>query len=751
MKMTGHRRMIILVLAFVITVIAPLQAAAAPKKEYVGDLYLAYGKNADSAKQALESKGFTPIEGNFNDSGDTYAMLGYKTTDDIRYAITDVAVMNMRGGYSVEDYQNMLKEKKSEIAGFLEEFMVVVKEYRANYEAGKTRAVYVHDLLNKYTDDDTGLKLGDLFLADTLQDKVGIQESVTAENKEKLPDLITIMLQGNTEVVKSVELLLAMATDPSDDTWLDRFSNLTFDDLLDNVAETQPRLNTEAKQMQYLDNIYGGIAEIIAADMASIKDQLTAYEASGLEIATATDEDIKKAFGDPESLEGDEAAECALAIQDWMTTGALYENLKAYEGGSFAEGELLDFFMEETDPDDAERLYPIVASLSEGQWYGLPFVSFEMQLRNAFADENSWKSQADSAKAAINGLEEMSVYANIDRDIYKDDGTVALTDKAIREKNTANGTTGTPLEQMDAFSMVTAISWAATAISGVVMLGAAAKVGIDAARVAHYNRIMDISAKSSNYELWTSSMYNRDRLTLGVRAGVDGNASALRSGAFLKYAAFATIALGLISATLTIIDLLRDTSVEQLPIPKYIVDNRSDAEGNDFSINYKAVECNREEYFGSGYSRQTGSSADLMADEGLQWLVLYVSRNSLAGNPILADFAVKEESQAPSGLTGNVHLIGEKGAVNIASGSFRNYNTFQKTINLISDNTLYMFYGISDTPKTYDESSGNMTATDLNSGTAALFGFGGMAIGAVLGAILSNMLRKKKESEAETA
>ena len=141
MKMTGHRRMIILVLAFVITALAPLQAAAAPKKEYVGDLYLAYGKDADSAKQALKDKGFTPIEGNFNDGGDTYAMLGYKTTDDIRYAITDIAVMNMSGGDSVEDYKNMLKEKKSEIAGFLEEFMVVIKEYRANYEAGKTKAI----------------------------------------------------------------------------------------------------------------------------------------------------------------------------------------------------------------------------------------------------------------------------------------------------------------------------------------------------------------------------------------------------------------------------------------------------------------------------------------------------------------------------------------------------------------------------------------------------------------------------------
>ena len=163
--------MLIIIMAVIMAMIAPLKAAAAPKNQYVGDLYLAYGKDAESAKQVLIDKGFTPIEGNFNDGGETYAMLGYTTTDDIRYAITDVAVMNMRGDYSVEDYKNMLKEKKGEIAKFLDEFMTVIKEYRANYDAGKTRAVYIHDLLNQYTEDDSGKKMGDLLIDDLVCDE----------------------------------------------------------------------------------------------------------------------------------------------------------------------------------------------------------------------------------------------------------------------------------------------------------------------------------------------------------------------------------------------------------------------------------------------------------------------------------------------------------------------------------------------------------------------------------------------------
>lgn len=739
-ELTRPRTSLIIALVIIIALITPLKAAAVPKKQYIGDMYLAYGKDAESAKQVLIDKGFNPIEGNLNDGGDTYAMLGYTTTDDIRYAVTDIAVMNMRGGYSVEDYRNMLKEQKADIAEFLNEFMTVIKEYRANYEAKKARAVYVHDLLNQYTEDDTGMKMGELLLADTLQDKVGVQKSITAENKDNLPDLVTILLQGNTEVVRSMELLLSMATDTADNTWVDRFSEITFDDLLDRVAEKQPKLNNVSKQLQYLDNIYGDLSQVIALDMVTIRDQLIAYEESGLQISTATEEDIKKVFGDPDALEGEQATASAAAIEEWVSNGSLYENLKAYENGNFKKGELLDFFMEETSEDDVERLYPIVASLSEGQWCGLPFVSFESLLKNAFADDKDWKSQANEAKAVIGELDELSVYANIDRGIYQDDGTVALTDKAIRERNTADGTTGSQKDKLDAMSISTLISWGALIISSMVTLRAVQKY---LPTILEANRLQSIIKSSfvNSGDAWLINQNARNSLrTLSEQTDLS------YAKAFIKYATFATIALGLITATLTIIDILRDTSVEQLPIPKYIVDSRTDSEGNNYSVNYKAVECNREEYFGSGYSRQTGTSADLMADEGKQWLTLYVSRNSLAGNPLLADFSVQESSDAPSGLAGNIHMIGEKGAVNIASGSFRNYSTFTKTINLISDKTLYMFYGISDTPKTYDESAGNMTASTFNSSTSALFGFGGMALGAVLGAVLAVMLRKKRET-----
>ncbi len=208
---------------------------------------------------------------------------------------------------------------------------------------------------------------------------------------------------------------------------------------------------------------------------------------------------------------------------------------------------------------------------------------------------------------------------------------------------------------------------------------------------------------------------------------------------------FATVAFAVASTVLTIIELCRVDEIEQLPIPNYLVDNYTDADGGSYSLNYKAVECNRMEYFGTDYTRQKGSSADLNADEGKQWLVLYASKNSKAGKPITPDFVVQESNTAPNGYEGGVHIIGEKGAVNVVSSAFKNYSTFSQTWQSIAgDYTRYVFYKLSSDVKTYDEAAGNMTASAVSGGMAAIFGFGGAAAGAILGVVVTVLVKRKK-------
>ena len=729
-----------LVLALAITFVMPLQSMAAGGK-YVSEVYVAYGKNAEEAKKTLQDKGFTPVEGNLNDRGKTYALMGYKTTNNIRDSITDLAVMNMNGDYSVENYKTLLKKQKADIAKSLEEFMSVIREYRANFKAGKTKAICAHDVLNKYTDDDTGMKMGDLLNSETLQDRVGVMKSIEAENPDKLPDLVTILMQGNAMVIKSMETLLSMAADTAENSWLDRFAESDYDTLLDAVEDERPDLNTDSKRTQYLENLYGEEAAALGMETLALRDRLSDYAAMDLKLDSATEEDIKNTFGD---IENDATA--MVNYDNWLSIGLIYEGLKNYEGGNYAAGELLDFFMEENDPEDTEIFIPMVAALSEGQRVGLPFVSFEQLLKFAFTSDEGWKEYVDKNKASFGEPEDVSVYQNIDRGLYKEDGSVAMTDSAQRAENTQTGTTGTQEEQMDTLSKITAISWAATAGCALVTLGTMA-IRYHFIKEAAYDNIVgwyDATYEAifdDNAYLDAQRTYNEPIIKLVDRARF----AVIISRIFMVV----TLAVAVVSAVLTIIDLCRDKSIEQLPIPKYLVDNYTDAEGGSYTLNYKAVECNREEFFGEGYTRQKGSSADLNADEGKQWLALYASKNSKAGKPLTPDFAVQESNTAPNGYEGGVHIIGEKGAVNVVSSAFKNYSTFSQTWQSIAgDYTMYVFYKLSNDVKTYDESAGNMKASAISSGKYAIFGFGGLALGAVLGAVVTVLVRKKKMTEA---
>ena len=468
MKTVKHFKAVIsLILVIVMALLVPAQAYGASNEgKYLSELYVAYGKDFPEAKKTLQQKGYTVIGWNLNNRGNTHALLGYKTTDNIRESITDIAVMNMSGDYSVEDYKTLLKSQKAQIAEFLEEFMAVIREYRANLKAGKEKAVYVHDLLNNYTDDDTGMKMGDLLNSETLQDKVGVAKSIEAENPDKLPDLVTILMQGNAQVIKSIEILLSVATDSADNSWLDRFAELDYDTLLDEVENERPDMNTESKRVQYLDNLYGEVAGALGADVEALRNKLSDYEAMGVLIESASDDDIRNAFGDINS-----DPEASIRYNDWLTIGTIHEGLKDYEGGIFKAGELLEFFLEDNDADDAEIFIPMAAALSEGQRAGLPFVSFERILSYAFTNNEGWKQFAKQSKTDFDGLTEISVYQNIDRDLYKDDGSVALTGAARRADNTADGTTGDKENKMDAISRITALSWAATIGSTVATLG----------------------------------------------------------------------------------------------------------------------------------------------------------------------------------------------------------------------------------------------------------------------------------------
>ena len=90
--------------------------------------------------QWLKSNGWEPVDGNFNAGKDNNvaAVMGIKCTNDPNNANTDMAVMNMAGGYSFSDYEDLLEEKRSEISEMVNDFMPAIQEFR---DISRTRAV----------------------------------------------------------------------------------------------------------------------------------------------------------------------------------------------------------------------------------------------------------------------------------------------------------------------------------------------------------------------------------------------------------------------------------------------------------------------------------------------------------------------------------------------------------------------------------------------------------------------------------
>ena len=770
----SKEKLIAVIVALAMLLMAPVQSwagaggsakAADNEKEkkgkYVSEVYTAYGKDEAAAKKVLEDGGYTPVDGSLNAKAKTYVMLGYKTTDDKAKALKDIALMNSKGGYSVGDYENILKEKKNEIAAYLKGVMTMVKEYRANYAKNDPQAILVHDTLNNFIEDDSGKKMGDLLLGDTLQDKVGIEESVTAENNEKLPDLVTIFMQGNSMNLDTIVTTLGMATGKAGESTVDEFADTTNEELKEEIEKKNPDMS-EVKQEQQLKGRYDDAAKLLVAEAQQMAKELKEYEKSDMNLEKADPEDIKEKLGDPEKNEKAQDVKKKNENMDWAVTAALYEALKNYEGGQFKKGELLQFIMETEENDDPERFYPLVASLTKGEKFAKAKVSLKAMLLGDMADEKDMKETVNEEKKDIKKIADVSVYNGVDRDIFLTDGSVALTDEAKRKKAEALGVDQNSKPFWDGFTIAAASAWAVTGVSLITYLAKAIPYSIGKSEFTYwfrqdlltfgveYKESLNLvktygSLENAFNEFVGKIQVDQEVMNFLEKRGMvrieeyydsylkeakllDGK---LRGVNLFKYA---TIALALVSAGITVVALLKNDEADLPPVPKYMVDSREGKDGKRKTINYLAAGSNGLTAFKES-KKNKGAFADTKAYEGSQWLTVYQTKDDSAGKPITPDFVVQSSKEAPSGYDVPLHIIGEKGASNLISAEYMNYSKYEKLRN--KNNSVYVFFKAS-------EDQG--TASAFSGGMIAIIAIAGVAVIALIAAMVR---RSKKNSISE--
>lgn len=753
------------ILSFIMALMIPVHAFASSvngsSAEYISEVKVGYGKKSADAENGL--KGYTILKdenGNYADlnqgsgggtgsKGSEFVFLGYKTTTDPNQAITDLAVMNMKGGYKIKDYESLMdNQMKSQIIPFVDNFHSALEEYRLNYSSdnakNKARAQYVHDCLNKLTDDDcAGAGLGDLLLAKTKYEMGDEYNALSDTEKNQHADILTIIAQANGKATLMFENLVTKAADSGDDTWLERMSNLEYDDMIDGTGLSPNKAKQELDKKYYDD----------ASDMLEMwnkfGEELGTYDSAKETFENFDQEAYQKAMDDMNNMDpnaDDETSEKIIEAYDeamqkyteylrCIELISIYEYLESIEYG---DGTLLDYF--KAEQDDPTALYPFIASLSDGQRAGLDFVSIHELAVSAITDEEGYASIND------NESDPVSIYEDVDRDIYKPGG-VALTSDAIRNdvtdiaEETKGGISGLTI----AMYVLTGVSAVAMIASKIVASRTMSAVRDLPARIQTYttNMIMTNQAvKSTFQEKLIAYGANRGRYVARSELEVAYGSASRRAAMCNKMAigcGVAMIILAGISVYLTWRDLTAKYKVDFSQIPAYIVDEKDitayNSKGEKIVIKnqsayYKAVETNRNE--GDDWYDILGTKSDLNGGVGKQWLALYSVKNE-AGMPILASSlkVVRNDANVPSGYETGIHMFGTETAANLNNPLY----TFSE------GTSAYIYFKTDENAK-----NTNDTGSIFTGGYMALAAAAGLGLG-ILGTVLVTKIKKKKKTD----
>ena len=780
---------------------APVMATSSTK--YISEVKVGMDKTVEGATKELLEEGYTILskDGEYADlnyeagsdaafaRGQKKVYLGYKTTTNPSEAITDLAVMNMRGGYSVRDYEQLMETRlKSEILPFVDRFIATLQEYRDNlnspYEKNKARAQYMKSMLNKLFDDDTLGLMGDLLVNETkyeLGDSA--YNALSEEEKKQHADIVTIVMQANGKIMLSMETLLTKATDTAETSWIDRLEDNTLDKLIEQLDEAGVDIT---EQDATLDRMYGDDAKKLLEKWDAFSHALLDYDEKANALA---------------NIEEDEYDDKIAAVEKYDENVGIEENIMALTDGISARAEvtntaldielvaahdrleevdydfddgatLAEFFAQDAsvfNGDGIRNLYPIVASLSAGQLAGLDFLSIQDLVTIATADETSYdlNELGDAAPG--------SIYEGVNREIFEK-GKVALTNKALRAEAMKND-----VVKDNPLSTTTYILWGATTITSIAMIAQWAKFSeiyepirrvaklkeaaiktyeaaalepdilyaqLKAGKITHMQYNIEVqklyTAQADAMEAlgaknMDEALENLDDMEEAIAPHLEKSRLAATLGALFTVAMAILAAYSIYS---TITELIDYYKVEYSPIPKYIVeetditetvDGVTTVKRND-SAYYQVAECNRKP--DSEFYDVLQNYADLNGDVGKQWLALYYVRQE-GHAPIKADslLVVKGTSNIPTGYSNlGIHNFETENAYNLTSA----------------------YYCYNDTPKgTYvyfqvDESAlpkASVAGSNFSTGTGFLFAGIGAVVGAGIGVAIMLVLAKRKETK----
>lgn len=663
---------------------------------YLSDLHMSQAKTAEEAKKLLTDNGYTVIDKNLNPDGESCVYLGYKTSGDVEDAITDISVMNMKGGYNISDYEHILKTAFDEYKASVVLFRTAAEEFAENYKAGKAEALLAYRQLNYYYDETPVLdEKGEAVLDEEGNAKITTTKmgDYMLSFPEKDEDFADILLKGNVNILNNIRSLLAMGVGKGD---------------------ILRRINDAAKDPAVYSKVeYYDLAKNICDSMASLSVMKASAEA------------------DFESINNDETIDqeskdvlLALPAQTLYTVVAVEGILSNIP---YKDTNLLDY-MGSTASPDYSAFYPIVEVLTKGQ----RALAETGQIVPVLLYDEVEMTQED-IEAQLLDIEEtyspQSVYLGADMELYE--GSFALTKSAV------NHETSTGMKWMtDIFGKAGSI-----VISSVIGLAGAVLAGASITYIAKAALRLpegwvrysgDVFKIDPTYEsVFQQYIYQVDDI---VQNAAENHRAMIAAGGGASsmeiVASTLGISIGLATLGLSIYSIIliaNSYKTEYTDIPINMVDVVETDSGSRF-IRYSVVDC-----FYKADGKVKTRAGDTNAYDGKQWNAIYYTKSYEAGKCMTSavDFPA---AQSDFGKYSPVRSFGENLCYDL--------NAFNS-----NDSTEKIFFAFSNSnnKKAADTAVPSVVGSIITFGVAAVSG----VLGVGLGMGIMGLINKRKKCKGE--
>ena len=722
---------IVLVLATLLSMVIPVSAARPGATQFLSELQMAQASTADEAKMMLISAGYKVIDKDLNPDSQVSVYLGYKTSTNVEDAITDIAVMNMNGGYGITQYDKILADTKNEYKAMIASYRVAANEFAENYKAGDKDAMLAYRQLNYYYIEKDGKKtyMGDYMLNFPTTDD----------------EFVDILFKGNLFVLNNIRSLLAMGTGESNVSIKDRVAELTHDQTIyDNM-----NYHVHAKKLYEM--------------ILTAKDRVEETEETIIEIEK------------DETLSEEEKRESVEVLLSSLQNMVVFRNLiESYAYGDSTYGEYLNSVNYVLD--DYSVLYPIIAALTPGQ---RALVEFG-QIMEIVIYDTIRKSDEDLEKELEEVEEEfgeINVFHGTDLEALT--GSFAITDEAMRieaatGQSWINANDGGNQANKLVLSIMVGLGGVVTTLIAGSMLKDAITTYMEAMAETIPNPVYqqvlegfnDVANHLEAAKKTMEYMAQHSQGTATATAAMRGTQRAFQTAMenynnakvvlestpkTIPQPADASIwpivgtAIGVIVGVAmmaysitTIVKIANSYKVEYTDIPLNMIDVVNTENGNRF-IRYRVVNSLYEED-GTVKTRP----GDTNGYDGRQWVALYYTKNYEAGKCLLSnvDFPQNEKD------FGKYTPVHEFGKVDVCY----NVNKYTKRNSLTSSTTditqdVFLAFQNSNAKKAAETEIPTIVGSVFNYGVVAISALVGFGAGMGVMALIKTKKKKEKSDE----